>query len=270
VRCHTRSAQTLPAARSLGFFFPWGWARRGQTGLIRPAPGCPAPAPLPEPLPVLTAGLPPPGGLIDGPLGKRVPPGRAKSDGAPSDLCLYLKITLHPKNWRPRPPPCVDVWESSPLSRLLLGLSLFPPPRGSPSFLEGQSTSVAKAPFALYINFYPLSRARSPAAASWSAGGIPTSVCPLRARAACYLRPHPFPPVSTQTKVGDAFFPLSRAVGEQLSWNKNSLIKNKCWRLQGGRKKAAQGAQSGKRPSSYLTTAPVPPGSHLRLKPECQ
>lgn len=100
--------------------------------------------------------------------------------------------------------------------------------------------SETQMPIALYINF-PLSRARFPPAASWYAAAIPMSVCPSAACLSCMLPPFPsLPPASSQTKVGDAFFLLLKAVGEQLSWNNNSLIENKCWHLQGARKKAAQ------------------------------
>lgn len=67
-----------------------------------------------------------------------------------------------------------------------------------------------QGPIALYIHL-PLSRARSPPAASGCTAAIPMSVCLSAAGLGCMLLPSPaLSPVSSQTKVGDAFFRSQR------------------------------------------------------------
>lgn len=216
--------------------------------------------------------------LTDGPLGRWVPTGRAKSDGAPCNLCLHLKITLHPQNLESSF-ACGRLGRQS--SFLLLGLLVFLFfPLQSPSFLRGLlSTSVDKvqvdrgemqSPIALYIHL-PLSRAHSPPAASRCTAAIPTSVCLSAAGLGCMLPPSPsLPPVSSQTKVGDAFFRSQRQLVSSFPETITLLLRTNVDICRKRGKKASQEVQTGKRPSSYLTTVPIPPGSHLRLKPEFQ
>ena len=147
-----------------------------------------------------------------------MPPGRAKSDGAPCNLFLHLKIPLQPQNLDTSS-ACGRLGRQSSFLLLLVLLLFFP--LQSPSPLQGLSTSVTKTQMERaekrrrplrFILTFP------------SAGPVPLqpragvqqqfprpSVCLSAAGLGCVLPPSPsLPPVSSQTKVGDAFFRSQR------------------------------------------------------------
>lgn len=112
-------------------FFPSRLGTEGPrwAGLLRSGLSGPAPTPL------CGATGPASRELTDGPLGRWVPTGRAKSDGAPCNLCLHLKITLHPQNLESSSPYGRLGRQSSFL--LLLDLLLFFSPCSLPLFYGG-------------------------------------------------------------------------------------------------------------------------------------